>query len=144
MNANCKTGQYDYGPGPYTLNVECAASQNRNFRTAVWTGCHLQMTLMCIPPCGEIGLEIHQDTEQMIRIEQGCAQVRMGKCKNKLDYVQSIGKGECVFVPAGIWHNIINTGRNDLKVSSVYAPPHHSKGTVHPTKKDAEMKQSWD
>lgn len=70
MNCNYCAGQQDKGPNPYAAGMGAMAVQNRNFRTAVWTGCHLQMTLMSIPPCGEIGLENHEDTDQMIRVEQ--------------------------------------------------------------------------
>ncbi|MCI6733313.1 MAG: cupin domain-containing protein [Lachnospiraceae bacterium] len=98
------------------------------------------MTLMCILPGGDIGLEIHEDTDQYIRIEMGRALVRMGTCKNQMDFQQNLFRGDGIFIPAGTWHNIINTGRNSLKVSSIYAPPHHPYGTVHRTKKDAEEK----
>lgn len=85
MNSSRKNDHWqefpsDYGSTPYMTNIEQEAAKNRNFRTALWTGCHLQMTLMCIPPCEEIGPEIHQDTDQLIRIEQGMAAVQMGKC----------------------------------------------------------------
>ena len=78
----------DFGREPYVFHAEDAAQRNQNFRMAVWTGCHLQMTLMCIPPCGEIGLENHLDTDQMIRIEQGCAIVRMGECRERFDFAE--------------------------------------------------------
>lgn len=128
----------DNGALPYVTNIPQAAAQNTNFRTAIWTGTHLQMTLMCIPPCGEIGLEIHPDTDQAIRIEQGNAVVKMGQCKDRLNFQQRLGKNDTIFVPAGTWHNIINTGCMPLKISSIYAPPHHPKGTIHRTKQDAE------
>ncbi len=119
-------------------NIQELAVQNHNFRTALWTGNYLQMTLMCIPPCGEIGLEIHPDTDQFIKVEQGTAVVKMGKCKSELDFQQKVYTGDAVFVPAGFWHNIINTEKTSLKVSSIYAPPHHPRGTVQATKADAE------
>lgn len=130
--------QMDHGPAVYVTNIERETLQNHHFRTAVWTGCHLQMTVMCIPPCGEIGLEIHGDTDQLIRVEQGTAAVRIGKCADKPDFQQNMCKGDAVFIPAGTWHNVVNIGRNALKVSSVYAPPNHPKGTVQHTKADAE------
>lgn len=130
--------QTDKGPDPYVANIERLAMQNPNFRTAVWTGSHLQLTMMCIPPCGEIGLEIHEDTDQYIRVEQGCAVVKMGKCRKQQDFQQNVSRGDVIFVPAGTWHNVINMGSCPLRVSSVYAPPHHPKGTIHHTKEDAE------
>ena len=138
MNDCCCAGQMDYGPAPYTADIRRMSIMNRNFRTAVWTGCHLQMTLMCIPVCSEIGIEMHDDTDQMIRVEQGRAIVKMGKCKYQMDFQRIVCCGEVIFVPAGTWHNVINDGRIPLKVSSVYAPPHHPRGTVHCTKADAE------
>lgn len=134
---NCRN-HMDYGPNPYVINVENAAMQNSNFRTAIWTGCHLQMTLMCIPVCEDIGLEIHEGADQIIRIEEGMALVKMGCNKECLNYQQNVCKGDVIFVPADTWHNIMNTGRTPLKVSAVYAPPHHPVGTVHCTKVDAE------
>lgn len=128
----------DNGPDPYILDMEQLAVNYSDFRTAVWTGCHMQMTLMCIPPCGEVGLEMHHDTDQLIRIEQGRAAVIIGKCVDRQEFQKIICKGDAVFVPAGTWHNIINIGRSPLKLSSVYAPPHHPWGTVHHTKADAQ------
>lgn len=134
-------GLKDYGGSLYALNVEQMAMRNQNFRTAVWTGNYLQMTLMCIPPHGEIGLEIHPDTDQLIRIESGNAVVKAGKNKNQLEFRQRLSVGDAVFIPAGTWHNVVNSGENSLRVSSVYAPPHHPKGTVHRTKEEAERKE---
>lgn len=137
MNHFCQKSQRDFGPEPYVTNVTRQAVQNTNFRTALWTGCHAQMTLMYIPVCEDIGVEIHEETEQIIRVEQGMALVIMGICKDAPDFQVKACTGDTIFVPAGTWHNIINIGNIPLKLSSVYAPPHHPTGTVHPTKKDA-------
>ncbi len=130
--------QTDYGPYPYAANIPCMARKNNNFRTAFWSGTNLQMTLMCIPPMGEIGEEIHQDTDQFIRIEQGNAIVIMENGQEQPNFRKKLCSGDGVFVPAGIWHNIINVGNCPLKISSIYAPPHHQRGTVHRTKSDAD------
>jgi mannose-6-phosphate isomerase-like protein (cupin superfamily) len=141
MNFCHCTGYFDYGPEPYVINTEQIALQNANFRTAIWTGNHLQMTLMCIPPCGEIGTEIHESTDQLILIEAGMAVVKIGKCRNQMDFQRKLSKGDAVFIPAGNWHNIINAGRNPLKLCSVYAPPNHPRGTIHKTKADALLEE---
>ncbi len=141
MSCGHCAGQADHGPNPYVTNIEETAIQNQNFRTTVWTGCHLQMTVMSIPPCGEIGREVHSNTDQLIRVEQGTAVVKIGECANHPDFQQNMCQGDAVFIPAGTWHNIVNSGRNTLKVSSVYAPPNHRRGTVHFTKEDAEREE---
>ena len=131
----------DYGPNPYVANVDNLANRNHNFRVAIWTGCNLQMTLMSIPVCGEIGTEIHPDTDQMLRVEQGRGIVKFGICECTMDFQKCVGCGDVIFVPAGTWHNIINTGRCPLKLSSVYAPPNHPMGTVQRTKEEAEQEE---
>ena len=138
MNFSHRACQTDNGPDPYAANIQQLAVQNEAFRVALWTGCHLQMTLMCIPDCGDIGVEMHSDTDQFIRVEEGQAIVRMGTCKDKLDFHYRLGVGDAVFVPSGTWHNVSNTGNCPLKLSSLYAPPKHPRGTIHHTKADAE------
>ena len=64
----------DYGPEPYVTNIARQTLQNQYFRRTLWTGEHLQLTLMCIPQRGEIGLEVHPDDDQFLRIEQGQVQ----------------------------------------------------------------------
>lgn len=134
----CNRNIIDFGPGPFVVNMSRATNENMFFRRALWTGCHLQLTLMCIKPCEEIGLEIHPDEDQFLCIEEGQATVLMGKCREKMNYKDSVGKGDAIFIPAGTWHNVINTGKIPLKLYSIYAPSHHPRGTVHRTKEDAE------
>ena len=128
----------DYGGRPYVGNVPHLAAHNKNFRTAIWTGSNLQMTLMHLPPRGEIGLEMHEDVDQFLRVEQGYALVKMGACRQQPDTQQCISRGDAIFVPAGTWHNVINIGNMPLNISSIYAPPNHPRGTVHRTKEEAE------
>lgn len=129
--SSCKN---DYGPTPYVTNATCKALQNSTFRTALWTGHYLQMTIMSIPPCSDIGLEIHEDTDQIIHIEQGMGILKMGKHKNDLNWCQNICRGDSLFIPAGTWHNIINCERTPLKVSSIYGPPQHPAGIIECSK----------
>lgn len=136
IGCSCNACETDHGPQPFVANIMHAARQNPNFRTAFWTGPHFRMTLMSIPPCGEIGAEMHPDTDQFIRVEQGTAIVRMG-CTESLDTQRQLSTGDAVFVPCGTWHNVINSGNCPLKLSSLYAPPQHPKGTIHRTREDA-------
>ena len=124
----------EHGGDVYTLNVEKSANKNHNFRESVWTGKYLQMTLMSIASSNDIGIEMHADTDQYIRIEHGYALLLTGCDENHLNDRQRLCKGDAVFIPAGTWHNIVNIGRCTLKVSSVYAPPHHPKCTLQPNK----------
>ncbi|WP_174612998.1 cupin domain-containing protein [Virgibacillus ihumii] len=127
----------DYGNEPYVVNIEEAAEQNRNFRTTLWTGDHLQLTVMSIDVGEDIGLEIHPDVDQFLRIEEGQGIVRMGSSKEDLYFERMVGEDYAIVVPAGKWHNLINTGRRPLKLYTIYAPPEHPFGTVHVTKADA-------
>lgn len=129
----------DHGKKPYVVNIEDLTVQNTNFRTASWTGQYLQMTLMSVEVGGEIGAEIHDDTDQFLRIEQGRARVVMGDTADNLtDFVAEAEDDFAIFVPAGKWHNIINIGDEPLKIYSIYAPAHHPFGTVHKTKEEAD------
>ena len=131
----------DPGGVPHTLHIEQISRQNSNFRRVLWTGNHLQLTVMCIPFRGDIGLELHPDTDQLIRVEDGQASVHMGQSKDQLTFRRCLRPGDVILIPQGTWHNVINTGNRMLKLSSLYAPPQHPKGTVHRTKADAEHEE---
>jgi mannose-6-phosphate isomerase-like protein (cupin superfamily) len=128
----------DYGPEPIALNIEEITKQNNTYRTALWTGEHLQVTVMSIGVGDDIGLEVHPDTDQFIRVEDGVGVVKMGNNKDNLTYQKEINKDYAFIVPAGTWHNLVNVGNVPLKLYSIYAPPHHEKGTVQNTKADEE------
>ncbi|UOQ48920.1 cupin domain-containing protein [Gracilibacillus caseinilyticus] len=127
----------DYGGQPYVVNIDEATKQNDTFRKAIWTGDHLQVTLMSIGVGEDVGLEVHPDTDQFLRVEQGQGMVMMGDEKNYLNYKQYVGDDFAIMIPAGKWHNMVNTGYEPLKLYSIYAPPEHPYGTVHPTKQSA-------
>ena len=86
----------------------------------------------------DIGLEMHPNVDQFIRIEEGKALVRMGSSQDNLNFQREIDDDYIAVIPAGKWHNVINTGRKPLKLYSVYAPPEHPHGTIHRTKSQAE------
>ncbi len=128
----------DYGPEPFVMNINEVTKQNNNFRTALWTGNHLQVTLMSINVGESIGLEMHPDVDQFIRIEQGYGLVQMGNNKNNLNFERKVYDDFAIIIPAGKWHNLTNIGNVPIKLYSIYAPPNHPKGTIHKTKADAE------
>lgn len=132
---------YDHGPNPYVVNIQRATLMNNNYRTALWTGDHLQVTLMSLKPGEDIGLEIHPDTDQFLRLEQGEGVVMMGSSRDNLNIRQRVMDNTAIMVPAGTWHNVLNTGRVPLKLYSIYAPPHHPFGTVQVTKQQAQQQE---
>jgi mannose-6-phosphate isomerase-like protein (cupin superfamily) len=132
-------GIIDQGPKPFVTNINEAVMLNTNFRTALWTGEYLQLTLMSIDVGGDIGLEMHPDVDQFLRLEQGYGLVKMGEDRNNLNYQQRVGKDYVIFIPAGTWHNLINTGNVPIKLYSIYAPPNHPHGTIHEKKEDETL-----
>ena len=138
---DCSNTKVDYGGEPLVININKATKENPFYRRTLWTGEHLQVTLMSIPRGGEIGLEIHPEVDQFIRLESGFGLVKMGKCKNNLSETFKINGNFAVIVPAGTWHNISNTESFPLRLSAVYGPPNHPRGTVQETKAQADREE---
>jgi mannose-6-phosphate isomerase-like protein (cupin superfamily) len=128
----------DEGPDPFVIDIEAATEANQNYRTALWTGAHLQLTVMSIPVGGDIGLEVHPDRDQFLRVEDGKGLVQMGPAENDLPFEREVEDDWVILVPAGTWHNVTNTGREPLKVYALYGPPEHAHGTKHATKAEAD------
>ena len=128
----------DVGPRPQSFDLEQATLDNEHYRTVAWSGRYLQLTLMSIPPGGDIGLEAHPETDQFIRLDAGRGRVEMGAAKDRLTMKQEVSDGWCVLVPAGTWHNITNIGDEPMQVYAIYAPAHHKPGKIHHTAADAE------
>lgn len=128
----------DYGKEPYVVDIEKRTLSNENFRTTVWTGAHLQLTLMTIPVGGDIGLEVHPENDQFLRLEQGRGRVEMGPEESELSFREEVEDDWAILVPAGTWHNVTNIGDEPMKLYALYGPADHVPGTVHPTQEDAE------
>lgn len=140
-DSNVKAEDFDFsdrGPGFFTINIEDFTSANTNFRSTVWTGEQMQMTLMSIPVGGEIGEEIHTTVEQFIRVEEGEGEIYIGETQESMKAVQKIKEDEIVFIPLNVWHNIKNTGDKPLKLYSIYAPGEHARGTIHVTMEEGQ------
>jgi mannose-6-phosphate isomerase-like protein (cupin superfamily) len=128
----------DNGPQPNAFDIETATVENANYRTVAWSGKYLQVTLMSIPVGESIGLEAHPETDQFLRLDAGTGRVTMGPSKDELTFQQDVEDGWAVMVPAGTWHDIINTGDEPMRLYAIYAPVHHAPGIVQATAADAE------
>ena len=118
-------------------DIERRTIDNETFRTVLFTGEHSQLTVMSIAAGEDIGRELHPDHDQFLRIEQGSARVELGASEDTVDETYDVEEDWAFVVPAGVWHNVVNTGTEELKLSSFYSPPVHPAGTIHQTKAEA-------
>lgn len=116
--------------------IATVAEQSADFRRVLWTGVHAQLVIMTIPPGGEIGEEVHEDTDQILTFVSGTGEAVVAGETRK------VVQGDLVAVPAGTRHNFLNTGANPLVLYTVYSPPEHAEGTVHATKEEAEAAEA--
>jgi mannose-6-phosphate isomerase-like protein (cupin superfamily) len=116
----------------YQFTIATVAEQSADFRRVLWTGRHTQLVIMTIPPGGEIGEETHPDTDQILTFVSGTGD------SDVAGQTSRVTQGDLVVVPAGTKHNFRNTGVNPLVLYTVYGPPEHADGTVHPTKEEAD------
>ena len=112
--------------------IATVAEESADFRRVLWTGEHTQLVIMTIPPDGEIGEEVHEDTDQILTFVSGTGEAMVG------GDTRAVTQGELVTVPAGTRHNFVNTGPNPLVLYTVYGPPEHADGAVHKTKEEAD------
>jgi mannose-6-phosphate isomerase-like protein (cupin superfamily) len=119
-------------------DIERETLDNDTFRTVVFTGEHTQLTVMRLAPGEDIGWEAHHDRDQFLRIEQGRGRAEFGSSEDEVAERHDVEDDWAVVVPAGVWHNVVNTGDDELKLYSLYSPPEHPDGTVHRTKAEAE------
>lgn len=117
----------------YIGPIEKQTLENNYFRQVLFTGKHAQLVLMCLQVGEEIGNEVHPNVDQFFRIEQGEAKFVFNDSEE-----HTAGDGDAVIVPAGTYHNVINTSDTQLKLYTIYSPPNHPDGTVHKTKAEAE------
>lgn len=119
-------------------DIEKETKANDHFRAVLHTGTHAQLTVMSLAPGEDIGREVHEDIDQFLRIEEGRGRAEFGKTQDKIDESFEVEDDWAVVVPAGIWHNVVNTGEGELKLYSIYSPPEHPDGTIHKTKAESE------
>lgn len=117
----------------FSANIEELSLENKNFRKVIYTAKNSQLVLMSLKPGQDIGMEIHPENDQFFRIEEGEGQCIIDSSSYELK------DGSAIVVPAGARHNVINTGTKDLKLYTIYMPPHHEDGVVRSTKEEAEI-----
>jgi mannose-6-phosphate isomerase-like protein (cupin superfamily) len=122
----------------WVADIEAETIDNTDFRRVLYTGGHLQLTVMSLAPGEDIGWEMHDHLDQFLRIEQGQGVLRFGRSEDSVDEEHAVADDWAIIVPAGTWHNVVNTGDVPLRLYSIYAPAEHPPGTVHRTKADAE------
>ena len=127
----------DFGNDPFVFNIEDYTKENETYSTVIWTGEYMQLTVMNILPGEDIGLEIHTDHDQFIRVEEGEGLVLMGDAEDDLSFQERIEDDFAIMIPAGKWHNLVNDTDKPLKLYSIYAPREHDKHTVHKTRAEA-------
>jgi mannose-6-phosphate isomerase-like protein (cupin superfamily) len=118
-------------------NIEKATLNNNDFRKVLYTAKHCQLVLMNLKPKEEIGMEVHAENDQFFRFEKGKGKVIIN------DNEYQVGDGDAIIIPSGSEHNIINVSETeDLKLYTIYSPPHHKDGIVRATKKEAESNEA--
>jgi len=120
----------------FNIDIVAAAKANAFFRQVLSTGPNAQVVVMSIPPGGEIGEEVHEHVDQILAFVRG-------EGVAILEGVESaVGPDRLVHVPAGLRHNVVNRGPDDLRLYTVYAPPQHAQGTIHRTKAEADADEA--
>ena len=124
----------------FKADIEELTLVNKNFRQVLYTAKYSQLVLMCLAPSEEIDMEVHENGDQFFRFEQGTGKVII----NETEYI--VADGDAIIVPAGAKHNVINTSSTEnLKLYTIYAPPHHKDGIIRHTKKEAvEHEEEFD
>ncbi|MFG1946426.1 cupin domain-containing protein [Nonomuraea sp. NPDC048826] len=112
--------------------IATEAEESDDFRRVLWTGTKTQVVTMTIPPGGEIGEEVHEDTDQLLVFVSGAGEARVA------GETRPVKPGDLVAVPAGALHNFVATGPDPLVLYTVYGPPEHADGAVHKTKDEAD------
>jgi len=116
----------------FNEDIVARTQHNQWFREVLATGRNAQVVVMRIPPGGEIGEEVHHGVDQVLVFVEGQGEVI-------LDGEHSpVLPDRLVLVPAGTLHNVVNTGSEDLRLYTIYAPPEHAPGTIHRTKAEAD------
>jgi mannose-6-phosphate isomerase-like protein (cupin superfamily) len=118
-------------------DIEQMTIDNSDFRRVLYTGMHLQLTVMSLRAGENIGWEMHDHLDQFLRIERGTGTLKLGRSAADVTEEHSVSDDWAMIIPAGTWHDVVNGGDTELHLYSIYSPPDHPAGTIHRTKADA-------
>lgn len=114
------------------FHINDETERSNEYRKVLWTGEHMQIVTMSIPPGEEIGEEVHEHGDQILTFVSG-----MGEAILEGE-THPVEAGDQCAVPAGALHNFRNTGDEPLKLWTVYAPPEHAADAAFDTKEEAD------
>ena len=125
-------------PKVWGVNIEQATVDNKDWRRVLYTSDNAQLTVMSVPVGDQLGWEVHPNNDQYFRTESGTGEVQTSADSTTHEKYETtdMSKDHFVFVPKGIYHNVINKGNSELKFYTIYAPPHHPPDRVDRTKQD--------
>lgn len=126
----------------WTGDIEDVTVDNTNFREVVYTGRHIQLTVMSLRAGENIGWEMHDHLDQFLRVERGTGTLKLGRSADEVAEEHPVSDDWAMIIPAGTWHDVVNDGDTDLKLYSIYGPPDHPDGTVHVTKSEADAAEA--
>lgn len=118
------------------FTIADVAQENPDFRKVLWTGEHAQIVVMTVPVGGEIGDEVHPETDQILTFISGTGQADLN------GETHPIEAGDQCAVPAGTQHNFRNTGDEPLILYTIYSPPEHAAGGAFATKEEADTAEA--
>jgi len=121
-------------PG-FITDIDDTTNKNDNYRKVLHTAKKEQLVVMSLPKGGDIGSEKHPRTDQFIRVEGGQGKAVLNGVERPMR------DGTALIIPAGVQHNIVNTGDDPLKLYTVYSQNEHPDGTIERTKADAQEKE---
>ena len=133
---NRQSEDYDYGGKVFVVNGNDLSDSYNDYRRTIWSGSMLQMTLMTILPHNDIGVEVHPNTDQILKVMSGHGVFVYGDSRDNLDHSIPVFKNSMIFIPVNTYHNIINNGDKPLKLISLYAPPQHPFGLIQKEKEE--------
>ena len=99
------------------INIKRMAKDNKAFRHVIDTGKNAQVVLISLRKGEDLGEEIHPATDELYYVVDGEGEIRIdGKA-------YPFNEHSAMLVPAGMRHDVFNTGKDDLKLFAMFTSP---------------------